>query len=186
MWKKLHQSLKMVPPKGQALPKPTSADLDKAEKKIGAKLPPSYRDFAQLFGPGQHGGYFRIYAPMAGAKYKMSDLAEQTLAMREGLSDMAEKDKDKKFYGRMVPFADTLGGDIFCWDPLPPKGKQVEEYPVFVLVHGSDKIQPMAPDFETFVNKVVYGPDLAKVIKSKEKRKVEMEFLGFGTQTPGL
>ncbi len=185
MWEKLHKSIKMLPPYGKAFAAVKDADLDKAEKAIGSKLPESYREYAKLFGYGEHGKYFRIYVPL-GSKYPNADLTGHTLSYRKDCAELADKKKDKEFYLRMIPFADTSGGDIFAFDPAEAKGKDAPDYAVYVIIHGRDKIEKLSPDFKTFFTDVVYGTGLEKVLKNKEKLVVLKEFQPFGDKVRGL
>jgi hypothetical protein len=184
MWKELRASLELIPTDGDALPKPTDADLDAAEAAIGAKLPPSYRGFAKEFGAGNLGDFFRVHVPLPGEKHRKSDLAGFVLETRNA------RDFFKDAYGididRMIPFADTGGGDLFVWDPGTAGGDTAKEYPVFILERGADAIVPMSPDFETFIRQGALGQDYAKALQLDEPWEVSMSFQQFGTGTPGL
>ncbi len=64
MWQQLYNSLKIVLRRGyERLPPPDAAALDRFEREHGHPLPASYREFIQVFGAGELGGFFRIKAP---------------------------------------------------------------------------------------------------------------------------
>lgn len=182
--KKLYGSLTIKPAYGAALPIPKDADLDKAEKAIGAKLPAAYRDYAKIFGLGEHGGYYRVYVPM-GPKYKASDLALHTEQYRKDFAGRAKDAKDKAVFQAWIPFADTVGGDIFAFDTTA-KPKTPGEWPVVVLIHERTKPEALSASFEEFMEDVVYGNGLDKVRKPKEKIPVIREFMPYGDKVRGL
>ena len=64
MWKRLYKKLEIVVPEGyRPVAKPSRRDLDAFEKQFGFKLPRSYREFMEVFGPGTLADYFRIDDP---------------------------------------------------------------------------------------------------------------------------
>jgi hypothetical protein len=186
MWKKLYDSLDIKPAAGKAFAKPAAADLDKVEAKIKAKLPASYREYAQVFGAGELGGYFRINVPLPKAKSKMNDLAGLVAFAREEEELYTDTYGDEAFVKRMIPFGTTTGGDILAWDPKAVTDKADNEYAVVVLPNGRDKIVKAFPDFKTFVTKGALGSEFAKAIKYKGTWDVKKEFLPWGDKTPGV
>jgi hypothetical protein len=181
MWKALYKSLKLVPPpKGKPFPLPRAADLDKVEKKLKLPLPASYRAFAQVFGVGQIGGYFRVGVPAKGAK--LSDLLGLVEFVRGNEELYVDTYGDKAFVRRMLPFGTTLGGDILVWDPHAVSDTRANEYRIFVLPDDQVKIVPLADDFSQFITKAVFGPAFKKALKQKTW-SIEKIFEPWGKET---
>lgn len=153
----------MMPPKRGAKKRAPDSALARFEADFGVPLPPSYREFVGRLGPGEIGGYFRVYAPGYGGKGL--DLAALVTLVRENADIYEGQYGDAALVAGMIPFADTIGGDVFAWDTRKPvKG----EYPVVALLNGGTKPVTAAPSFAAFVADVVLGGQFGKLVKNPD------------------
>lgn len=183
MWEQLTKSLDVRQPPGQALSKPTDATLDKFESAHKFKLPPSYREFVKVFGPGEIGGYFRIYAPGYGKSG--ADLGRFVKEIRELEEVFRDRFRQKvRFIKRMVPFADTLGGDIIVWGPSEITDPS-SEYSIYMIFEDRDKIAELARSFPAFVQDVCLSDSFGTLVGDPNYKALR-QFIPFGTGTPGL
>jgi hypothetical protein len=151
------------PPKRGAKKRAPDSALTRFETEFGVPLPPSYREFVERLGPGEFGGYFRVYAPGYGGKGL--DLAALVTLLRENADIYEGQYGDAPLVARMIPFADTIGGDVFVWDTgKPVKG----EYPILALISGGTKPIKVAPTFAAFVMDVVLGGRFGKLVKNPD------------------
>jgi hypothetical protein len=161
------------PPKRGAKKRAPDSALTRFETEFGVPLPPSYREFVVRLGPGEIGRYFRVYAPGYGGKGL--DLAALVTLLRENADIYEEQYGDAALVARMIPFADTIGGDVFVWDT---KKAVKGEYPVVALLNGGTKPVKVAPTFAAFVTDVVLGGRFGKLVKDPEF-EVENDFLPY-------
>lgn len=112
------------------------------------KLPASYQAFLEVLGPGRLGGYFRVFAPG-----------------KEGGLDALARDVDPEVFGEvygdvalaeaLLPFSDTVGGDVFGWDTRTSDADG--EHPVHAFPSGRTKSLKVADTFGEFVVEVCLG-----------------------------
>ena len=69
-----------------AIPKPIEAELELFEHETGIKLPHSYRDFIQVFGPGEFGGTLSISSPVC-RNYKQMHMDLSVLNTQHNFSE---------------------------------------------------------------------------------------------------
>lgn len=162
MWDELKKDLTIVAPLEGAGRRAAPAALDRFEKKYGFKLPASYRAFVETFGPGELGRYFRIHAP--GYPGREIDLGEYVEGMRQSADMFAEIYGDADLVARMVPFGDTIGGDVIAWDPRALTPKTADEYPIVFLPRDQQKVRPMAPTFPQMVADVCLDKSFGKLV----------------------
>jgi len=180
MWKTLRGQITVKPPKRGAMKQAKAAALDQFEADFGVKLPASYRAFVEEFGPGEIGGYFRICAP--GYNGKSLDLAGLVKLVRENSDVYADQYGDEKLVAGMIPFADTIGGDVIVWNPKKAGGKDTDEYPILLLASGRDKPIKLAATFPEFVTDVCLSDSFGKVIKDPNYR-ADREFIPYTKPT---
>jgi SMI1/KNR4 family protein SUKH-1 len=134
--------------------KPTEQDLDKAETRLGASLPGSYREFARDIGPGILCDWFRIYAPCMDSEY--ADLVTYAEGTRRALPG---EDHPLAFpfpVKDLVAFADTMAGDCFGFHPREGTGD--DEYAIYVMPgEPPPGVVRVADSFIDFIDNVVFG-----------------------------
>lgn len=159
-WKKLQERLEV---RGGATGanKPTDAELDAFQKAYGFELPDAYREFVKAFGPGELSAYVRIYAPAsAGTPGRLAQFVD---GVRDAAELLGEKYGDPAFVARMVPFANTLAGDMIAWDPDAVTDAKSHEYGTSVLQKDSSKIVRAASTFTAFID-CVLSPAFGKYV----------------------
>lgn len=78
-WRRLRDGLQVHPARwGLPAPTPTEAEMDAFEDPHDFRLPPSYRAFLKVFGPGEFNGMFRVAVPGGPKHFNLEDLAEET------------------------------------------------------------------------------------------------------------
>lgn len=177
-WKDLYAKLEIRA--GAKARKPTDAMLDRFEKAHGFELPDDYRGFAKTFGPGELGAYVRIYTPVP--KGSNGDLSELVDMVHEGAEVLSETYGDPKLIERLVPFADTIGGDTIAWDPEAVTDADAHEYAILLLPDDSPKVKRVASDFGEFVD-ICLSTRLGKFIGAKDYEPVE-SFVPFAAMEP--
>ncbi|MBN9517052.1 SMI1/KNR4 family protein [bacterium] len=164
MWKRLYQRL--IAAEGYQLIRPPEAKIDaaltRAEGALGVRLPNSYGAFIHEFGPGELGGYFRIYGPHIDS---FADYGEDLLEcvdrwQEEGMD--GQKAVSAARVERLLCFSTTIGGDACFWDTGDVRNSRNHEYSIFVLSHDRfpQKLRRLANSFKDFVNQVCLGSGL--------------------------
>jgi hypothetical protein len=148
MWTRFESSVRI-----DGTPRPmTAKDFASFGKVAGVPLPAGWRDFMARYGPGELAGYFNLRG-VAKRRGVTMTLAELVALYRDNLDMYVDQfgRKHKARLARLVPFGDTVGGDILAWDPgrAQPAAEPVE-YPVLMLRDGADAIDELAPAFEPF------------------------------------
>jgi hypothetical protein len=148
---------------GEPLDKPGQKEIAAVERKLKHPLPDGYKKFITHFGPGQIGRYFNIRGPGYGPKSD-ADLAALVKLFRDLRDTYAELYGDEELIDRCIPFADTIGGDIFVWDPSASTAKIGVEYAIYLLADDSEEARQVASNFESFVNDICLGPAFGELI----------------------
>jgi hypothetical protein len=129
--------------------------LDAFEARAGVKLPPSYRDFVQLFGPGQLAGWFTIAAPLGAARQEAEHLKWADLEWWrdywQGLATEHRPWVDPAKMRRLVFFSEEESGPWFAWDPQDQTPGQPGEYRVHLRERIEVDTEVVADSFEEFV-----------------------------------
>jgi hypothetical protein len=161
MWKKLHKRLVVAEGYEIARPLPAKIEtaLQKAEGALGIRLPKSYKAFIHQFGPGELGGYFRIYGPVI---VSFANNGEDLLGsidrwQEEGLT--WQKAVNAGRVEQLLCFSTTIGGDACFWDIGDIRDERNREYCILALSHDAypPKLQKVAVSFKEFVNQVCLG-----------------------------
>ena len=140
-WWPLHQELEIDTWAGHVyVPRPTTQTLDDFGAWAGFKLPPSYRDFVLLFGPGELAGWYRILAPV-GLKKARQDLAafHSDWLKETRRHDFGQWWHNPERMKRVVFFCDTFGAEYFAWDPQDSSRTEPEEYRVHLHYKRGDE-----------------------------------------------
>ncbi|MCE9554010.1 MAG: SMI1/KNR4 family protein [Planctomycetes bacterium] len=122
-------------------------DIKTVERRIKAKLPKSYIDFANAVGPTS----FENVDEQEG--FTACILGPNELGI-EGIPSDFEDEESKKVNG--LTFATTLHGDCFCFDIQ----KGVKEYAVYLFKHEYNHLEPYAANFAACVKRFAGGNDL--------------------------
>lgn len=179
MWESLKQKLRVTKPPAPPQPIPTLAHLTHFETSLGIRLPESYKLFVTTFGAGEIGGYFNIFAP--GYPNKPSGSIEGLIslvrdpAVREAF---IEAYKDVDFLDRMIPFSNSIGGDIIAWDPDDVRDSVNSEYGIYILPDDLDQIVELASSFKEYIENVCLGDAFKKF--AGPKWTTIHEFMPFG------
>lgn len=126
------------------------AAAEQFEVTTGYKLPPSYKAFAQVFGPGEMGDYYRICIP--GDEKCGYDLTTGHNLAREAYSP-AEPCEQGKILDRLLYFASTIGGEFVGWDPLDMTDPINPEYRVYYVTRLGTA-RAVASSFPEFVTEI--------------------------------
>jgi hypothetical protein len=115
------------------------------EKELGKPLPYSWKSFAHGCGPGELGGYFRLYVPSKG---KDSVVNEHRLWFQSRMETSAGSAEENWLRG-CVCFGWTIGGEALVWDTSKVIDPIRNEYEV-VWTNRSDQKYKAFESFETF------------------------------------
>jgi SMI1 / KNR4 family (SUKH-1) len=136
------------------VPRATPESLDAFEAEVGAPLPPSYRDFAVLFGPGQLAGLFKLRAPV-GTEHQNADLRPLNAEWRQLVAEQGwylQGAPDPAHLRRLLFFCETDGGNDYCWDPRDGSAHEEHEYPVRFKGRLERETEVVASSFFEFVS----------------------------------
>lgn len=115
------------------------------EAELGKPLPRSYKSFAHGCGPGELGGYFRVYVPSKG---KDSVVTEHREWFRSRVEEGAGSDEDL-WLRDCVCFGWTIGGEALVWDTSKVTDSIGPEYEVAWLSRSDRKYRTFE-SFEAF------------------------------------
>ena len=166
VWTQLPGRIETLVRKGQAIDKPPpselAAALDDYEARTGFRLPKSYREYMEWFGPGALSSWFQICGPiparLRGRVARVYDIDRQR-EMIEDPDGFWASSVSPEVLRRLVLFASTEGGDWFFWDAADVRSKAAHEYGVYGHAHGRDggEVELVAPSFKAFVTDVALG-----------------------------
>jgi hypothetical protein len=166
VWSLLPQRIETLVRKGQSFDKPTPAELtaalDDYEVRAGFRLPKSYREFMQWFGPGALSEWFQVCGPipsrLRGQVARVYDIDRQR-EMLEDPDGYWATSVSPEFLRRLVLFASTEGGDWFFWNTADVRSRAGREYGVYGHAHENcgGQVELIAPTFKAFVTDVCLG-----------------------------
>lgn len=183
MWKELYHRLHIKSPRGAPVSKTSKASLEAYESRTEFRFPSSYKKFVTLFGPGEIGGYFNVFAP-GYSNRRCGDLVDfQRFLQKPNTRQSFEATYgNRKFLQRMVPFGNTIGGDVIVWDPEDIRSAREHEYGVWVLLDDSREITELADSFADFIVNVCLGSDFHRVVGESKDNPLQ-EFAPFVQQS---
>jgi hypothetical protein len=153
-WRRLYRKLTAKRPVEYEPYHPGSDAVKAAAKRFesatGYKLPRSYKAFAQVFGPGELGGYYRICIP--GDEKCGYDLATEHALASETHSP-PDSYEQGELLGRLLYFASTIGGEFVGWDPLDVTDSTGAEYRVYYITRRATA-KAVAGSFSEFVSEI--------------------------------
>ena len=164
-WSAFYQSLAIELNGGRPVPKPTTAELDDYERRVGRRLPRSYREFITIFGPGSFSCMLRIAAPGCRHSGNQSDIEY----INEGGYGYHEEEMERyqvlpeyrALLRRLWWFG--LGGSRHWmgWDPEDVRDPANSEYAIYAIGSICD-IELAATSFRQLVVdtcEVLFAPD---------------------------
>lgn len=136
-------SVLMPPPADARRPAVSAEDWARAEAGLGFALPPDFKTFAETWGPGDIGGFFRAYTPISGYHPAIS-LPSGTLGQARAYATL--KGNDPSFYplpafpaeGSLMSLAVTDNGDYIGLVVGPG---ETSRWPTAVLDSESRRVQ---------------------------------------------
>lgn len=137
---------------GYVPPDPTES-IAAFEAEWEFQLPPSYKAFLRVFGPGNACDRFFSLHP-AGGPWKDS-IGAMTERVREGIEFMGydfvtEQHARLEPISRMIFFCSDFGANQFGWDPDEPTDANAGEYAILEWPHGWDYVERTASTFSEF------------------------------------
>lgn len=157
--------------------------IRQCERAIQFSFPKSYHEFLLLIGPGTFRGYFFIDGPkVPGSNNK--GIVSRT-KMTRGNSVLADVYEDPEVVGRMIPFGDTVAGDILFWDPTDITNRKQDEHGIFVLPRDSYSVIRLSSTFLGFFRDVCFGHGFEDlVIGTRDPEwKLDYEFIPVCSKT---
>ena len=151
--------------------------IRKCERALEFSFPNSYHEFLLSIGPGTFRRYFFIDGPKVQGSNNKGITSR--IKMTRGNSVLADVYEDAEVIGRMIPFGDTIAGDIFFWDPSDVTNRKQNEYGVFVLPRDSYRITRVSSTFLGFFRDVCFGHGFEDlVIGARDPEwKIDYEFM---------
>jgi len=130
--------------------------LDRAQTTLDTEFPPGFGEFMLKFGMGEYSGYLRPYGP----DLIVSELSANrenfvTDYWTEGKLRLTDAER-----AALIPFADTIDGDMFAF--LPKKPKQI-----YVLPRQSQQLFKTGPTFIHLLNWVTESGEIVEPIDLK-------------------
>ena len=115
-WGEFHRKLLIDPGYGEAVARPTAAQLDGFEAETGFRLPRSYREYIQVFGPGQLLTDWAVAAPghKRGWFYDLHTMGENMRPERRWIGHHPEEHRDRV---RRCVYSPSKYKDAYGWDP---------------------------------------------------------------------
>lgn len=132
----------------------TPSCIEDAEKQLGFVFPPSFRTWLlQSNGMGVEGvSIFPVFDPHDPRKTADSIVLEYSRNWQSWLQDVSDNPEK---YALLLPFGCFGTGDYYCFDYSRPA--QTGEVPVVLWNHETGECEDRAPDFATFVERLVSG-----------------------------
>jgi hypothetical protein len=158
-WQSLYDSLEVNIAEGRPKAiKPTPEVLKNYTITTGFKLPTDYCDFIQVFGPGELGEKFSIYAPGYPTFGDSIDLATFNHSLHTD-SDSNDLDfyQKREQIERLHFFACTSASEVIGWDPEDTRDVARADYGIYIMLHGRRSPELLTPTFREFVLDVCLG-----------------------------
>ncbi len=163
-WQELYDSIKIIPADGKPFAElPDSKTLDEFESSYDVKLPVAYREFIQVFGPGELGQEFRIYAPgfitceRLKRNFDLGTFQDFTASLSTDSISLKYHEGYNEQIARMVFFATSGDGEIIGWDVHDVRDEEKHEYGIYILLRGRGKPELFAKTFKEFIDYDCFG-----------------------------
>src|SRR5262245_6755722 len=129
-WRSLYDRIAKVYPTYRYVPKPTPQAIDEFEATAVFALPHSYREFIEVFGPGELSQRFQFHAPGYAKRNKILDLSHFNQLFRE-CKAFFPKETMTNLIARQIVFCVTISGDWIGWDPQDVCDPVNHEYGIY-------------------------------------------------------
>jgi hypothetical protein len=130
--------------------------LDHAKATLDTEFPPGFDEFMLKFGQGEYAGYLRPYNPDRIVSQLSSNRESfETDFWTEGELRLTDAER-----ASLIPFGDTIDGDMFAFLPKKPKA-------IFVLPRQSQKLFKTGPTFIHLLNWVTDSGEIVQPIDLK-------------------
>ncbi len=135
------------------VPPDLTKEIEAFEAEWEFRLPPSFKAFLRVFGPGHaRGNFFFIFGPGGSWKHTIATLTE---GVRENIKYMGydfvtEEHARLEPISRMIFFCEDGGGNHFGWDPDDLRDPEAGEYAILEWPHGWDYVERIASSFPDF------------------------------------
>lgn len=114
-WRRLEDTLHVVPLSRSLLMREM---LSNTASIVGHELPLSYVYFVQKWGAGLAFGMFRIWVPIGNPGWDIQILnPSYKELLRDTVVNGMWPTSLTELAGRVLPFGDSVNGDLLCWDP---------------------------------------------------------------------
>jgi SMI1/KNR4 family protein SUKH-1 len=133
-------------------PHPVSdVDLDAFETEWDNRLPLSYRNYCNIFGPGELAGWYNIATPNYQGNFKERyDLTTKNTAVHEG-RDWREYSPNPEQFNRALIFADDTATAVYFWDPAEASMAKDNEYAIYAM-YRDWTLQKLCDTFCEFID----------------------------------
>lgn len=146
-WERIRRRLGVPEKRGARL----VAALERAERKLGLLLPPSYRDFVEHLGLGCLANTYVVWTPAL--------LVERAIPTRSIIWGRLEVDNcslNEPQLRRIIPMGRSYNGDDLAWLPPATPGARHVEWPI-LLISRSFEVTRAAPDLSSFITRRCLG-----------------------------
>ena len=148
-WRIWYDSLVIDPMYGEPVSKPTVTQLDQFEQETGFRLPRSYREYIEVFGPGRLFADWDIAAPGYGPSwfFDLHGMQANMVPEERWIRRYPEEHRDRVLRCR---YFCSKYKDAFGWDPAEVCDPEAHEYAVYRIVEDKRVIR-VADSFRGFV-----------------------------------
>ena len=135
---------------------PSQEQFERARLALQTEFPPGYDQFMLKFGKGSFSGYLRPFGPEG----VVSELASNRELLVQDYWDRGKLRLTREERIKLVPFADTIDGDLFAFPPGAPNE-------IFVLPRQDDQIFKTGPTFLDLLNWVADSGQIVQPFRAK-------------------
>ena len=154
------------------VPRPASAgEIAQFEETADFKLPKSYKDFCQVFGPCElldYQGNYQIATPGPpswNGNYELKKFHERVKSYNDEYEDYCKENPSQ--VGRAFFFATDIATSSYFWDPLEITNKLNNEYKIYVI-HRNYEVEFLSDSFQGLVMDVWLGSNLLRYLDEDE------------------
>ena len=163
-WKRLLKGIEVdTQAYGSKLRPVAPKHLDAYEKRIGLKLPRSYRSFCEVFGPGEFAEQFKVAVPGYRGSAKAFSVEDLDSCARDG-DEFKIYSKNPEQHARGIYFCIDLAGTSHFFDPAEVTDARNHEYAVWTVSRYYDRLRRRADKFWQFVTEFYLGPKHRQLI----------------------
>ena len=135
-------------------------------------------------GPGTANLYFNILAPSVG--HKGVTLERETVEIRASATLKRVYKDHADIVSRILPFANTAGGDIIGWDPerILIADDHSREMSIIVLPRTKRHPVDLCDSFEGFIRNSCFGDSFDKIVYggTDPEAEIELKYVQIGSE----